>query len=140
MIFLKTISSNVNSELETKLGTVSDVDEYIYNLMTTHNNNAFFIAQVHQSEDFLQFSGNSNVVQLDFPVITERQNELKLKFKEIAERMQLTVIESTPTADALFYDINFDGKPEQVSLKVKEFMTEFLNLSENTELKFSYDF
>jgi len=123
----------------TSSGATSDIQGHIENLMNSKNEYAFLIITVQGTLDFIQFTGNKSGVQLDLPLITERQKELKQSFKETAKALGLAVIENKGADGSDFLDINIHESSKEIAEISAIFMERLFNITSNSKLKFEYD-
>jgi hypothetical protein len=73
------------------VGTIKDLESSIEKMMISTKEDAFVIATIYGTDDFIQFSGNAKNVQLDFPQITDRQRSSKqLRTEEQVENYSWT--------------------------------------------------
>jgi hypothetical protein len=118
------------------IGTMKDIENKINLLMNSSNERSFLVIEISGTGDFIQFSGDKNGVQIDFPLLTENQKRMESKFRGIAKDQSLTVIENRGTDGNKFLDIDLNGAPADISKKIKSFLEKLFEVDENTELKF----
>jgi len=118
------------------MGTVDDIQTTIEKLMKSQKDDAFLIITIQGTEDFIQLTGDINGVQLDFPLITSRQNELETYFWKAAEDLDLKVVENKGSDGSRFLDIDINGNASNVSDLVKTFISNFLSVNRGTKLEF----
>ena len=117
-------------------GYAKDIERNIQKLMNSRRSDAFLIVTIFKSDDYIQFTADAKGVQLNLPLITERQKSFESLFKKTAESENLNVIESKGTDGTIFLDINIDGASAEISKTVESFMAKLFNVSANTKLKF----
>ena len=54
-------------------GQLSELERYIDRLMRSTSETSFLVVIVGHEDDFIQMTGNRAGVQLDFPLVTQRQ-------------------------------------------------------------------
>ena len=118
------------------VGTIKDLESGIEKMMLSSKKDSFVIATVHGTHDFIQFSGNTKNVQIDFPQITDRQKSMGVRFRTIAKEMNLKVIENRGTGDELFLDIDLKGTATEISGVAGTFMERFLGISQDTKVEY----
>lgn len=123
---------------ENSLGNVTDIGPLVEGLMNSSEEHPFLIIAKLGTEDFIQFTPGTNGVQLDFPLITERQKECEEKFIAVAEEMNLNVEKDKGSDESNFLDINLNGTPSELTEIIATFLNKFLNVTPLTELEFSY--
>jgi hypothetical protein len=117
-------------------GSLKDIESHISKLMNTDKDYAFLIIEISGTDNFIQFSGDNESVQLDFPLATDRQENLESKFKQVAKQHNLDVVKSNGTDGMRFLDINMHGSPSEVAKASISFMEGLFGVSENTEIDF----
>lgn len=125
-----------SDETNSFMGTVDDIQTTIEKLMKSQKDDAFLIITIQGTEDFIQLTGDINGVQLDFPLITSRQNELETYFWKAAEDLDLKVVENKGSDGSRFLDIDINGNASNVSDLVKTFISNFLSVNRGTKLEF----
>ena len=123
----------------TSLGTTSDIQTHIDSLMNSKNEYAFLIITLKGTLNFIQFTGDKSGAQLDFPLITDRQKELKKTFKETANELGLNVIENKGADGSDFLDINIHDSSKEIAKISIIFMERLFNITPNSKLEFEYD-
>jgi len=121
------------------LGTPTDIQGHIENLMNSKNEYAFLIITVQGTPDFIQLTGDKSGAQLDLPLITERQKELKQTFKETANELGLDVIENKGADGSDFLDINIHNSSKEIARISIVFMERLFKMTSNSKLAFEYD-
>ena len=61
----------------TSIGSIDDLESHIEKMMKSTMTGAFLIVKVYGTSDFIQFSGSERNVQLDFPLVTDRQKSME---------------------------------------------------------------
>jgi hypothetical protein len=117
-------------------GFVFDIPGYIDRLMRSTDENPFLIITVMGSEDFLQLSGSGGTVQLDFPMVTQRQQSLETTIRTVAASSNLTIIENYGTDGTLFLDIDLSGAAPAMAAICSKMLREVFSVSGTTELLF----
>ena len=117
-------------------GTIKDLENYIGIMMLSAEKYAFVIATVQRTKDFVQFSGNTKNIQLDFPLITDRQKNMEAAFRTTAKEMDLKIIENRGTGGETFLDIDLKGTTAEISLVARTFMERFLGITQDTKIKY----
>ncbi len=118
------------------IGTIKDLKSTLENLMLSTKEDAFVIATINGTSDFVQFSGNTKNVQLDFPLITDRQKSMEARFRTTAREMNLKVIENRGTGGEVFLDIDLKGTAAEISVVAQSFMKRFLGINQDTRMEY----
>jgi hypothetical protein len=121
---------------EVVAGTTKDLENYIGIMMLSAEKYAFVIATVKGTRDFVQFSGNTKNIQLDFPLITDRQKSMEAAFRTTAKDMDLKIIENRGTGGETFLDINLKGTAAEISVVARTFMERFFGITQDTKIKY----
>jgi hypothetical protein len=118
------------------VGTIKDLENYIGIMMLSTEKYAFVIATVKGTRDFVQFSGNTKNIQLDFPLITDRQKSMEAAFRTTAKEMDLKIIENRGTGGDVFLDIDLKGTTAEISAVARTFMEKFFGITQDTKIKY----
>jgi hypothetical protein len=121
---------------EVLVGTTKDLENYIGIMMLSTEKYAFVIATVQGTRDFVQFSGNTKNIQLDFPLITDRQKSMEVAFRTTAKEMDLKIIENRGTGGEIFLDIDLKGTTAEISVVARTFMERFFGITQDTQIKY----
>lgn len=116
-------------------GTSSDLPKYLAALHSAPEG-AWLRVHVVGGEDFLQFSAGDGVVQMDLPVVTNRQKQVAGEYRRVAESLNLSVQETVGTDGSLFLDIDLGGSPSQMANAVKQMLTALYGVDGQTVLEF----
>jgi hypothetical protein len=117
-------------------GTIKDLEGNIGQMMISTEKHPFVIAIVQGTNDFVQFSGDTKSIELDFPLVTDRQKSMEEKFRSMAKSMNLEAIERRGTGGELFLDIGLKGTAAEVSIVARAFMEKFLGIDQNTRIEY----
>ena len=119
------------------VGTIKDLEGHLGQMMMRGSEkHAFVIAIVQGTNDFVQFSGDTDSIELDFPLVTDRQKSMEEKFRSAAKSMNLEVIDNRGTGSNLFLDIDLKGTAAEVSVVVRAFIEKFLEIDQNTGMEY----
>jgi hypothetical protein len=117
-------------------GTTKNLENYIGIMMLSAEKYAFVIATVRGTRDFVQFSGNTKNIRLDFPLITDRQKSMEAAFRTTAKEMDLKIIENRGTGGEVFLDIDLKGTTTEISVVARTFMERFFGITQDTKIKY----
>lgn len=120
-------------------GSKSDVALYIDRLMRSTSEHAFLIIGVGHAEDFIQMTGDRNGVQLDFPLVTTRQQMREELIKHAAHVEGLSVVENAGSNDARFFDIEVEGHSTRIAEICCRMLERLFDVDDNTALTFDFD-
>jgi len=118
------------------MGTVDDIPINIEKLMKSKKDDAFLIIKVQGTGDFIQFTGDIDGIQLDFPLITSKQKKRETDFWGAARDLNLDVFENKGSDGSRFLDIDINGSTSAVSDIVTLFIARFLSVTKDTALEF----
>jgi hypothetical protein len=92
----------------------------------------FLIIEERQSGDFLQFSSLADGVQLDLPLISQRQLQLEPRLLATLKSRGLLPYETIGSDGTRFLDANLVGKPDQLTDQVSEIFQQVFNCDPGT--------
>ena len=139
LIFYLYFSQKITQEQTATLeGNSSDLQGIIKKLMYSINEGSYVIVKVSDTESFLQFTGDKKGIQLDFPMLTEVQQQHKNNIIKVGNDLGLLLIENKGTDGSLFLDFNIHGSAEQISEIIKTFLTEVFKAGETSKLTYEY--
>lgn len=80
---------------------------------------AFLVVTITATQDFLQFTAGPESVQLDFPLITDRQREARPRLERVCAELGLipTIQPGSDGSEFLTYDI--EGTPVEIATIVR---------------------
>ena len=128
-----------SQDATTVVGNIDSIEDMINSLMNSSNEYSFLIIQINETEDFIQFTGGPGGVQLDFPLITERQKSLESDFRRVSIDLNLKVIENKGAEGDRFLDIELNGNPFEITEIIKKFIRNLFNVNSGSKLVFQYD-
>lgn len=96
------------------------------------------IIAIKGKEDFIQFSRASMEVELDYPLITERQNENRNKYREICSELGLELRETKGSDGSAFLDADVPADPEKLAKITKRILGSLFGATDETKLKYSF--
>ena len=121
-------------------GRIDDVEQNIAQLMKSDNEQAFLVIGTSENDEFIQFTPYEDGVQLDFPLITKRQEAREAQFKQIAKELKLKVIENEGTDGSRFLDIDLNGTAAEISQTVKIFLRKLYGLNDSSIIQLDQNF
>lgn len=120
-------------------GSPEELDDLVARLMKSTREGAFLIVQVEHGDDFLQMTGGSSGVQIDFPLVTERQKGFELKIRRSAAHQGLRVVENYGTDGSRFLDIDIHDGPGRIAAVCRELMGDIYGTPRQAKFRYTYD-
>ncbi len=115
IIWLKTKSSPFSgADGFSDSGVLADTPKYLEALMKSDDPHSFLVVTHTPSDEFLQFTAEDNVVQMDYPLITEQQKNKSEMLREICNSLDLELELTTGSDGSKFYDWNLTGDAEEM--------------------------
>ena len=121
---------------------MNDADElrdYVGRLMGAPEEGAFLIVTVAGTDDFVQMIAGADDVQIDFPLITERQRGSEPQIRATAEREGLTIEENEGDDGARFLDMYLEKDAGRLERVCRSFLREVFWAGEDARLEFESD-
>jgi hypothetical protein len=109
------IFSNQSRNTKIIVGSINDIEPNIDKIMKSNQKDAFLIVKIKGTDDFIQFTGDTKGVQLDFPLVTERQKSMEVAYKQVAKELNLAIVENRGSSGDNFLDINIKGTSVQIA-------------------------
>ena len=115
---------------------LSDLETHLAALMRSAAPDAFLIIEIAGTPDFLQFTATESMVQLDLPLVTERQALLEPKLRAIAQELDLELYESKGSGEDRFLDIDLHGTAAEIAPTVQEVLRRLYEVESERALHF----
>lgn len=115
-------------------GRLSDVPSYLAALQQASEPDAYLIIEVDGTDDFLQFTASSALVELDLPLVTERQQSLEDRFRAAAADLGLAVRDSQGPGGSRFLDVDLEAST--AGARAQEFLARLFGVRAETALVF----
>jgi hypothetical protein len=118
-------------------GWLREIEYYIHKLMSGDNDTAFLVIEIAGTEDFIQFLKNEKGVQLDFPLITDRQKQLEERVRQEAFEQNLELLENNGTDGMPFltiFLIPVNGTSLEVAQSIENLLINIFGVNANTML------
>jgi len=123
--------------VEAPPGVRGDMVLAIAGLMDSTDKRSFLIVEIANTKDFIQFSGSTDVVQMDFPLVTQRQKDLRSDIEKACSELGLD-LELTPgSTGEEFLDYNLKGSSESISNTIRQVLERVHGVTGNEQLLFS---
>jgi hypothetical protein len=116
-----------------------ELRNYVERLMRAPEDGAFLIVTVAGSEDFLQLLAGVEDVQIDFPLITDRQRGVESRIRAAAEGEGLTVEEVEGSDGAHFLDMYLEKDAGRVTRVCRTFLRDVFGAGDDARLEFESD-
>ena len=105
----------------------------------TSDTPSFLIVKVSGSEeDFLQFTASSDSIQVDFPLITERQRQRERLIHDACIALQLEPRINEGPDGARFLDCSIPSNVASVSLATRKLLRAVFRTNSETQLVFEH--
>lgn len=140
LIFVVAISffifSNQTSTPKTIIGTINDIETKIDSVMRSTNKYAFMIVKIQGTDDFIQFTGDKEGVQLDYPLITDRQKSTEAAYRQVAKELNLVIVENKGSSGDNFLDIDIHGPATQIANTSRILLERMFKINSNTKIEY----
>jgi hypothetical protein len=120
-------------------GWLREIEYYIHNLMSGDNDTAFLVIEISGTEDFIQFLKDDEGVQLDFPLLTDRQKQLEERLRQEALVQNLELLENNGTDGMQFLNMTLKGSSSEVAQSIESLLINIFGVNANTMLGFEMD-
>jgi hypothetical protein len=118
------------------LTELKEIDLYLSALMKTSSDDAFIIVTMRQTQEFIQFKYIQKYgLEIDFPLVTDRQKEQKEKIIKYTKELGLEFDVNTGTDGTEFIDIYFKEDYLEGSKLIKNYFYKIYGAMENAEVK-----
>ena len=95
---------------------------------------AFLIVHVVGTKDFLQLTAAPDSAEIDFPLITERQQALETQIRATAAEMRLDVRETRGSDGSRFLDCDISGTPAEIASGCRKFLQRVFGARDDARL------
>jgi len=116
-------------------GTDQELERLIAALMNS-TQQAYLIATVSGTDDFLQMTGGPTGVQIDFPLITPRQQGFESTIRQAATVRRLKVKENRGSDGSRFLDIDVTDDSRAIAQICRTLMRDVYSTSHDTVLQY----
>ena len=117
-------------------GTTKDLEDSIAKMVQSTRKHPFVIAKVHGTNDFVRFNCGMKGVELDFPLVSDRQKSMEGTFRSIAKKMNLKVVEKRKSGDRTFLDIYMKGTSAEISAAAQTFIEKLFSINQDTKIEY----
>lgn len=118
------------------IGTIQDISQYVETLLKSQQPDAFLIIEIEGKDDFLQFSSDGSVLQMDFPQITERQKSLRPRIEQVCMELNLPLEISHSSNGDVFLEYVLSGDSHAIADSIVGVMKQLFLIDETTRLGF----
>ncbi|MCG8334010.1 MAG: hypothetical protein MJE63_05805, partial [Proteobacteria bacterium] len=118
--------------------TKNDIPRYIASLLKNGTEDDFLIIEIGNPEDFFQFKNYQNELEIDFPLVTDKQKSLESRVRQALKDQNLVVVENKGSGDTIFLDSYIKQTNSDTSKVVQEVFKSVFGLNENTKLVFRW--
>ena len=93
---------------------------------------------IHEAKkgDFIQFSCTGSMIELTWPLVTERQKNLESVFRSACSEMNLPIKTSNGTDGAVFLDITLPSNPATLEKAANQLLSKLFGVTKNSVLKY----
>jgi hypothetical protein len=130
------IFSKRSDDTTTSVGSIDDIENNIEKIMRSTKKDAFLIAKVHGTSDFIQFTGDAKGVQLDFPLVTDRQKSMETAFRSVAKELNLEIVGNRGSGGQNFLDIDIKGTTAEITVIARTLMEKLFRVNQNTKIEY----
>ena len=116
--------------------SLNDIPSAIDGLLRSDAEDAFLIIKISGSEDFVQLGGYLGTAFLDFPQITERQQELRATVEFVCADLGLTLEKIVASNGAEFLDYELTGSADEMAAIVEQVLIRVYGVNPGTGLEF----
>jgi hypothetical protein len=116
-----------------------ELEDYVGRLTRASEDGAFLIVTVTGTEDFLQMIAGEEDVQIDFPLVTERQRGFESRIRAAAGSVGLTVEENEGGDGARFLDVYLEKDAGRVASVCRSFLRDVFGAGAGARLEFESD-
>ena len=128
----------VPATMEVQEGTTADLEHHLQRLLSASNPGAvLIIAVAGADEDFIQFSASEVEVELDHPLITDRQISREQQVRNVLVQLGCTFRENTGSNGARFLDCYFSPNLEELNAAAEAVLSKVLGVHSDTPLVFT---
>jgi hypothetical protein len=128
------MSDSSNPE-EWRAGDLRDLPDYFVALRNARSADAFLVLEVQQTGDFLQFTASSSLIELDMPLITQRQRDLEPMFRAAAHGLGLVVRVTAGSDGSQFLDIDLHGSTLDAADVASEFIVRLFDIKRDAAIR-----
>lgn len=117
----------------------TDIQLFINELRNSKADDAFLIIKIDGTENFIQFSGTSEVVQMDFPMITENQRTYEMRIKAYGKKHELEIVENLGTDGSRFLDFDLSGSASLIATQIVTAFSDIFSVDSDRMLQFKFN-
>jgi hypothetical protein len=118
------------------LGTAADLPRHLTRL-TRAPSGAYLIVQAAGEDDaFLQFSAGRDAIQMDHPLITEKQLSREDAFRAACESIRRVAYETRGSDGSRFLDCDLPTDPSVAAADARRVLESVFEIQPNTQLRF----
>ena len=120
-------------------GTLADVETQLRRLVNATDPHAFLIITVEGTQHFLQFSGDSTGIELDYPLATADQQSREQAFRQVCQGPDASLRESRGSDGTRFLDCDLPPNAERAAKIAEQALRELFGVADSTGLIFEGD-
>lgn len=119
--------------------SIVSIEAAISRLLAANKEGAFLIISVDQSDDFIQFTASPDAVELDMPLVTDRQRQIASKLRDACAKSHLEVIANTGSDGTQFIDCLITGSVGDISKNIRQILLDIFDVRNDSELSFTLE-
>lgn len=116
--------------------SLADLPAAIDGLLKSPAEDAYLVVSISGTDDFVQLGGYLGTAFLDFPVITERQQELRDKVEAVCSDLGLVLETNVASNGAEFLDFELPGSANDMAAIVEQVLIRVYGVGPATRLDF----
>ncbi len=116
----------------------TELNTYLYALKNSTDPDAFLIITVARTENFFQFKRLGEGLEVDFPLVTERQKTKEALVREAYKVLGLDVRETRSTSGDRFLDASVLGTATQVHSQILKLYQQVFNIEASSRLQLEW--
>ena len=121
---------NRPKQLPVAHGSLADLHSYVGRLIRSPNSGGTLVIQIRGAEAFIQFTGGSSGVEMDFPLVTPDQKAREPIIRAFCDRYHLRLRVSFGTDGSGFLDVDLAPDVGMISTVVRAAFAEIFDVRE----------
>ena len=123
-----------SSTATTIVGTSKDILQYLSELQFAQDDDAFLVVTLRGTPDFIQFKYSNGQFEIDFPLVSERQQSFEERIKSACSDIGLKIQVSD---DSQFLDIYENSTAEKIAESVIRIFQEVYGATSSDQYEFN---
>ena len=139
LLVLAALAACGSQSISTTLSALPDVETHLRRLVTAKDPHAFLVITVAGTSHFLQFSADTNAIELDFPLVTADQKSREGSVRSFCQGAGFTLRESTGSDGTRFLDCDLPRDAKLAAPAVQRALRELFGVADSVQLLFEGD-